>query len=231
MSASIPPSNPPSHIASSDPVLSKPTLEQGELADISIHTVHSTVRSEGAEPHEAMQPIPILVIFLFSALMFWGGLYIQRYSGNYRADIFDHNWMPTAAAQVVEKSFEPIIEGGKLFSRNCQQCHQHDGKGVHGVYPPLDGSEWVLGEQERIVKVLLFGMSGTITVAGQTITGNMPTVGHLKDRQIAAVLTYVRQAWSNKAEAVPEELVTKIRAETKRTKPWKPEELLAEHPF
>lgn len=221
----------PSDDASQDPIRSRPTLEQGELADASIHTVHSTVRSEGAEPHEAMRPIPILVIFLFSALMFWGGLYIQRYSGNYRADIFDHNWTPTSAAQAVEKPFDPLIEGAKLFSRNCQQCHQQTGKGVHGVYPPLDGSEWVQGVPERIVKVLLFGMSGTVTVAGETVTGNMPSVGHLKDRQIAAVLSYIRQAWSNKAEAVPEELVTKLRAETQRTKPWKPEELLAEHPF
>ena len=213
------------------PLASKTTLEQAQLNDTALHTVHSIVRSEGAEPQEAMRPIPVLIIFLFSALTFWGGIYIQRYSGNYRADIFDHNWTPTAAAQTAEKPFDPLVEGAKLFSRNCQQCHQQNGKGVHGVYPPLDGSEWVVGDPERIVKILLFGMSGTITVAGETVTGNMPSVGHLKDRQIAAVLTYIRQAWSNQAGEVPEDLVTKIRSETKRNKPWKPEELLAEHPF
>lgn len=216
--------------SSADPVPSKTTLEQAGLTDISLHTVHSTVRSEGAEPQEAMRPIPVLIIFLFSALMFWGGIYLQRYSGGYRADVFDHNWTPSAA-QRIEKPFDPLVEGAKIYSRNCQQCHQQDGRGVRGVYPTLDASEWVLGEPERIVKILLFGMSGTITVAGETVTGNMPAVGHLKDKQIAAVLTYIRQAWSNKGEAVPEDLVTKLRSETKRNKPWKPEELLAEHPF
>jgi mono/diheme cytochrome c family protein len=216
--------------SSADPVPSKTTLEQAKLNDISLHTVHSTVRTEGAEPQEAMRPIPVLIIFLFSALTFWGGIYLQRYSGGYRADVFDHNWTPSAA-QVIEKPFDPLVEGAKIYSRNCQQCHQQDGRGVRGVYPTLDASEWVLGEPERIVKILLFGMSGTITVAGETVTGNMPAVGHLKDKQIAAVLTYIRQAWSNKGDAVPEELVTQIRSETKRTKPWKPEELLAEHPF
>lgn len=226
-------SSPSNNTPPKGPVASKSTLEQAQLADASLHSMHgSQLHREQEEPSEGMAPVPVFLIFAFSALMFWGGIYIQRYSGGYQGTVCDHNWTPTSALAVSEKPFDPIVEGKKLFTRNCQQCHQSHGKGVPGVYPPLDGSEWAQGDPRRIGKLLLAGMSGTLTVHGEQFTGNMPSFNHWKDKQIAAVLTYVRQEWSNKAEPVPESLITELRESIKgRNKPWKPEELLAEHPF
>lgn len=206
----------------------KEKMEPGLLRDEGIHSIH---QREKQEPTELMAPVPMIIIFVFFVFGFWGGMYLSRYSGNFRADVYDPEWKPTAAIQA-EQAFDPIKQGTKLFARNCQQCHQKDGQGIPGVYPPLVGSEWVLGEDIRIVKLLLAGMSGTVTVKGQQFTGNMPNFAHWKDRDIAAVLTYVRQSWDNDAAPVAAELVTDTRVKmADRKKPWKPEELLAEHPF
>lgn len=206
------------------------TLEKSRYADESI--LHSSqLDREKLEPTEGLHPVPMTLIFIFSALMFWSGMYLNEYSGDFRSDVFTYQWNPAAATKE-EKAFEPIAEGRKLFAKNCTQCHQQDGQGIPGVYPPLVASEWVLGEKARIGKLLLAGMSGTVTVNGKQYTGQMPTFAHWKDRNIAAVLTYIRQEWGNDADEVPAELITQLREEVgNRSKPWKPEELLEQHPF
>lgn len=128
--------------------------------------------------------------------------------------------------------FDPLVQGKKLFSRTCQQCHQADGKGIPGVYPTLVGSDWLLNSEERPIKILIKGMSGPAVIEGVAFNGNMPPVGDWKDRDIAAVLTYVRQAWGNEGGAIAEELVVKVREEIKgQTKPWTPDQILTMHPL
>lgn len=226
------PHSEPETIHPADSPVSVDTLEKGRYKDATLQDIHTQLIQEPAEPTEAYSPIPLFLIFLFAGLMFWAGFYLDRYSGDFRSDIFDPNWKPgSAESQHIEPPFDPIKQGQKLFSRICQQCHQPTGLGIPGVYPPLAGSEWVLGKDERIIKVLLAGMNGPVTVEGHNYDGNMPSFGMWKDRDIAAVLTYIRQDWNNKAPEVLEATVTKIRSELKRTKPWKPEELLQEDPF
>ena len=109
-------------------------------------------------------------------------------------------------------------------------CIRDRGKGLPGVYPPLAGSEWVSGDPERLVKVILHGLTGPITVAGQKYgTGNavpMPAMGGLSDHQIAAVLSYIRKEFGQEAAAVSAEAVKKIRTGTSgRDKPWTADEL------
>lgn len=101
--------------------------------------------------------------------------------------------------------------------------------------PPLAGTTWVTGNEERLVKLVLNGMQGPLTVLGQKYGGQVPMTpfgGMLKDDEVAAVLTYVRNSFGNKASAVSPEKVKAVRAATKdKTGFYSPEELLQQHPL
>lgn len=205
--------------------------DEGHFDDDLIQSVHAQLMRENSEPSEHMRPLPVITVFLIGALLFWGGYYIGEYSADFRGDIFDETWGGDGAIQE-EVAFDPLSRGAKLFARQCQQCHQADGMGLPGVYPPINGSPWLLNSEERPVKILLKGLAGKVSVLGKDYDGNMPAIADWKDRDIAAVLTFVRQNWSNQAGPISEELVTKVREEIKdRTKPWTEAEILAEDPL
>jgi mono/diheme cytochrome c family protein len=121
--------------------------------------------------------------------------------------------------------------GQDLYEMACLPCHQPEGKGLLGVYPPLAGSEWVRGDSSRLIKILLHGLGGPITVAGQSFGVRpdaiaMPSLSGLTDEQIADVLTYVRNDFGEKAGDVSAEQVKKMRsANPNRETPWRVEEL------
>jgi mono/diheme cytochrome c family protein len=209
---------------------SRPTLERAAYLDETMQDVHSQLMREKEEPREGFSPVPIFFIFLFGALMFWGGIYIAKFSGGFRSDVFDPDWMPTKTTEAVV-AFDPLKQGKKLYAKTCQQCHQADGKGIPGVYPHLVQSSWVLGREDRLAHLLILGMSGPLEVDGQHFNGNMPPVGMWKDRDIAAVLTYIRQEWGNVAPAVSEDAVVAARKDIgKRSSPWNPAEILKAFP-
>jgi mono/diheme cytochrome c family protein len=118
-------------------------------------------------------------------------------------------------------------DGKQVYSTTCAACHQAAGEGVEGTYPPLAGSEWVNGDDAKVVRIVLNGVSGPLEVAGETYSGMMPAWGPvLKDDDIAAVLTYVRSSWGNKAQPITAATVAKIRAATaSRSTPWTAAEL------
>jgi mono/diheme cytochrome c family protein len=118
--------------------------------------------------------------------------------------------------------------GKAVYAMACLQCHQATGMGTPGMFPPLAGSEWVTTEgHQRMIRIVLNGLAGPIDVAGAQYNNVMvPWRDTLKDDQIAAVLTYVRSEWGNKADAVTPEEVAKVREATKdRSTPWTAEEL------
>ena len=89
-------------------------------------------------------------------------------------------------------------DGRDIFSQQCIACHQPNGKGVPGSFPPLVGNRDLFLARDFLPRVVLFGMSGKIEVLGQTIDGAMPPLGDLlKDDEIAAVVNYVRGAFGN----------------------------------
>jgi mono/diheme cytochrome c family protein len=89
-------------------------------------------------------------------------------------------------------------DGREIFSQQCIACHQPDGKGVPGNFPPLAGNPDLFLARDFPPRVVLFGMSGKIKVLGQEIDGAMPPLGEvLKDDEIAAVINYVRGAFGN----------------------------------
>lgn len=124
-----------------------------------------------------------------------------------------------------------------LKEGSCVTCHQKDGQGLKPAFPPLAGSEWVSQSDSHLVKIVLDGLNGPITVRGVEYgpdKGSPPMPGYrslLKDREVAAVITYVRNAFGNRGPAVSPETVTKIRAATQnRTGFWTAEELRRDKP-
>ena len=118
-------------------------------------------------------------------------------------------------------------DGAKIYSTTCASCHQATGDGVEGSYPPLAGSEWVSGSEGRVVRILLHGLTGQVEVAGETYSGLMPPWGGtLNDAELAAVASYVRANFGNKAAPITAATVARVRAATAaRTTPWTAAEL------
>ena len=131
---------------------------------------------------------------------------------------------------------DPVVqlrsEGRDLFNARCIVCHQLDGRGLPGAYPPLAGSPWLLDadSKERATKIVLYGLAGHIEIHGLRFDGDMPNF-NLTDRQIAGALTYVRSSWSNSAPPVDEAFVAAIRAKCGVRGPWTPYEIQAQHPL
>jgi mono/diheme cytochrome c family protein len=195
--------------------------------DVDIQQMHAPILREQGEPREGFEPIPPAWTIVFGLLVFACGYYLAMYSGDFRGDVFNENRGEASASQPA-KPVDPAVLGQRLFNGKCVACHQPDGKGRPGQFPPLAQSEWLLGPPEIPVLILLLGLQGDVTVAGQHFNGNMPAFGgQLKDEQIAAVLTHVRQEWGNHADPIPVELVTRLRQSEQRKQPWTAEALKA----
>jgi mono/diheme cytochrome c family protein len=115
---------------------------------------------------------------------------------------------------------EQFLRGVEVFLKDghCGTCHQKDGNGLPAAqFPPLAGSEWVLGDEERLIKLTLHGLIGPIEVKGVKYPGVVPMTPFkmLSDDEIADVLTFVRNAFGNKAAPVTRDAVSKVRAATK----------------
>jgi len=122
---------------------------------------------------------------------------------------------PVAVKEIVRKNKpDPAVHerGLAIYSMTCIACHGPDGKGVAGAFPPLDGSPFVTGDPSVPARVVMLGLQGPIEVAGQKYESIMPPLADLKDDQVADVVTYVRQSWSNDAPAVTADMVKQVRA-------------------
>ncbi|MFC5412864.1 PVC-type heme-binding CxxCH protein [Larkinella bovis] len=128
--------------------------------------------------------------------------------------------------------------GKEIYGKEgyCVTCHQADGKGLAASgFPPLNGTKWVTGNEERLIKIVLKGLLGPIEVAGKNYPGQVPMTpfaGLLNDNELAAVLTYVRNSFGNQASAITPEQVKKVRAATESKKDfYSPDQLLKAHPM
>jgi mono/diheme cytochrome c family protein len=97
----------------------------------------------------------------------------------------------------------PAMDGKAEFERQCSACHQAEGQGVPGAFPPLAGNPDLFRDRLFPVHVVLNGLQGALTVKGQKYSGVMPPFDHLSDAEIAAAVNYVRGAWGN-AELRPQ---------------------------
>ncbi len=110
------------------------------------------------------------------------------------------------------------LEGSILYRTYCAVCHQRNGKGDNNRFPPLAGSDWVTGEVERLINVVLNGYQGEIKVNGKAYNGLMPKNSHLDDHAIASILTFIRKNFKNKAAAVSALQVGKVRTASRNRK-------------
>ena len=107
---------------------------------------------------------------------------------------------------------DQIKAGQALFAGTCSVCHQADGKGMAGVFPPLAKSDFLAGDIKRAIDVVLRGLSGKVTVNGADYNSVMPPMNQLNDDEVANILTYVINSWGNPGGTVSKEDVKKQRA-------------------
>ena len=109
--------------------------------------------------------------------------------------------------------------GKSIYQINCVGCHAENGEGLVPIAPPLAGSNWVVGPKERLVLIALHGLKGPVTVNGriykepevQPVMPGFKNNPEFTDEKLAALLTYIRNAWNNKADAVEASEVGAIR--------------------
>ena len=196
-------------------------MDYGENQEV--QQVHAAIQREKREPRVGLEPLSIWLIGIYGLAILFGGAYLGRYAGNFSGDSLDYSLTPAAAkagpggdagaAQAVVMT--PFERGKKIYSANCATCHQANGAGVAGQYPPLAGSEWVTGSTKRLGMILLKGAEGPMTVKGQLYGSAVmqPWEKTLTDAKIADVLTYIRQEWGNNAGPVAPEGIAALRKE------------------
>ena len=197
-------------------------------------SIPAPVLRENPEPTSSNAPIPLALTSIFFVIIFIAGIYLALNSGGFRSDVFSPklvSWSGGGAGGVAAP-VDPKVVGKRIFTQNCVVCHQTSGLGMPGQFPPLVGSEWVVGgdwvADNHLVSILLHGMQGAVQVKGVTYNNAMPPWKQLKDDQIAAVLTYIRSEWGNAAAPISPEYVKSMRDKTTaRTEPWSQKELKA----
>jgi mono/diheme cytochrome c family protein len=107
-----------------------------------------------------------------------------------------------AAAKGMKGAAVAVVSGNgaKVFVTNCSSCHQANGKGQPGVFPPLAGNALVVGPSDKVIHIVKDGLSGKVMVGTATYNGQMPAwKGTLTDADIADVINYIRSSWGNHA--------------------------------
>ena len=120
----------------------------------------------------------------------------------------------TVAANVFAAEPARMQRGQELYVRNCFACHQLDGAGVPGVFPPLAKADYLLADIERGIRVVCEGLSGNIEVNGQKYSGVMPPIV-LDDADVADVFTYILNSWGNPGGDVSAETVARVRSRSR----------------
>lgn len=210
-----------------------PRVEQAGASDESLQAAHEKLLGRKPDDGAHYKMLPLVLLFVFSGLIFYAGTYLNHYSARYDATVFDENGHSTKGVTVIAK-VDPMVLGKKNFELVCATCHQVTGLGVPGVYPPLAESEWVNGSEERVIRIVLHGLKGPVSVKGTVYSAAaMPVFGKVagsgynwSDDKIAAVLTYVRASFGNKSPAITPEQVAAIHAKEGDRKEWSAEELL-----
>lgn len=186
---------------------------------------------EGPEPTAGNTAVPVLLIALLGLLVYLADINLSNRGGEFDPRVY------YPFANVAEVSYaHPQSEADKLrrvgkqyYALYCEVCHQGNGRGLAGQFPPLAGSEWVQGEgPNRVVRIVLNAVAGPIDVSGTHFdsTAMPPWKPTLSDEQIASILTYVRTEWGNKSAPVTPAQVKKIRnLEKDRETPWSADEL------
>jgi mono/diheme cytochrome c family protein len=167
-----------------------------------------------------------MIAGMIAALCFCGGYFVGFYSGHSTVAPIDSGAVTALPAQLPT---DPHELGRVLYGSLCIACHQGNGLGVARQVPPLAGSEWVLGSDARLKRILLGGVNGPMHVGTNVFNNVMVPMGdRWDDAKIAAVLSFIRTQWGNTGAAISPESVAATRARTASRFPlWNEQDLLA----
>jgi len=197
-------------------------VDYRETADLT--SVHAAVQREHSVGTPGTVPMPLWLMALCGIAIFWAG---TSFSGGFGSAYFasdNYTTHPGAESSAfggggggaaAAEAGPSVAELGKsYFSANCVQCHQSNGAGMPGVYPPLAGSEYVNGGSWRLGMILLKGLQGPVTVEGHLFNGAMPSWEKtLTDKKISAILTYVRSDFGNHGGEITPDQIADARKE------------------
>ena len=196
----------------------KKSLEDSNVMnDDDMVEVHSELNREKHPPTQGFLIAPLIFVFMFGCLIFVCSIQLAHSTNGFEihppqeiVELSDEE----RESQRLERKYD---SGKKIFSLRCASCHQSNGLGIATQYPPLAGSEWVSANPALITKIILKGLKGEITVKGEkygtSAAVNMAAVP-IDDREIANVVTYVRQAWGNDYGEMTTDEVATIRSDT-----------------
>ena len=191
--------------------------QQGPMTDEALLATHEKMLGKQPDEKARYRLLPLGLLFFFSGLIFFGGTYLGRYSGHFHPQVYNENApAPKAGAVAAAPAADPLVVGKAVYGAVCAACHQPTGLGLPPAFPPLAGSEWVAGSEERIIRIALYGLQGPIKVKGTDYIGAMPAVGpgsgfNLSADKVAAVLTYVRKEWGGIDTPITAAKVAEIR--------------------
>lgn len=159
-----------------------------------------------------------------------GSLGIMKVEGSENKEIYsgktaDNVYLPEGGAiqkvvdsekvSVATNLADQIKLGKNIYQQNCAACHQPDGKGIPGAFPPLANSDYFNADWKRAIDIVKNGKSGSITVNGSVYNGVMPAMG-LSDADIANVLTYVSNSWGNNKKTFSKTEVSKVPVKSEK---------------
>jgi len=207
-----------------------PGPDRSPLSDDALQAGHEKIIGKQPDEKGQYRLLPLNLLFLFSGLIFVGGTYFGRFSGHFHPKVFNEYGQPPKAGAVAAVAVDPLVLGKNVYVQVCAACHQPTGLGLPPAFPPLAGSEWVSGSEERLIRIVLHGLQGPIKVKGVEYVGAMPAAGpgsgyNLSPEKVAAVLTYVRKEWGGIETPVAAAKVAEVRGKEGNRQPWTAAEL------
>jgi len=187
------------------------------MSDEEMVESHTELNNTKHPPTKGFLFAPLIFVFMFGCLIFVCSIQLAHSTNKFALHPESKKPDLTAEEKEIIRLERKIESGQKIFIARCASCHQANGLGIAGQFPPLAESKWATSDPGLISKIIINGLKGEIVVKGQTYGSNpgqnMVAVP-IDDLEIANVVTYVRQAWGNEASEVSEEEVSGFRAES-----------------
>jgi mono/diheme cytochrome c family protein len=204
------------------------------MKDVELVDEHVRLNKIKHEPTKGFLQAPLIFVFVFGCLIFVCSIQLAHTTNDFQLHPPKEIVELTPEEKEALRLERKISSGEKVFAVRCASCHQANGLGIAGQYPPLDGSNWVTSDPGIITNIILKGLKGEIVVKGETYgtsaAVNMAAVA-ISDREIANVVTYVRQAWGNNAEEIFEDEVASIRSDSaEQQDQWTGDQIISMYP-
>ena len=199
--------------------------------------LHSAVKREKEDLAPESQPAPLWAMFVLMLVAIFAGAQVGgpmtggfnfNVSNPFASAIGGDPRPGGAGAGAALDPFALAMKKGASGYSVCGGCHQGNGGGLPGQFPPLAKSEYVVGGTERLIRIVQHGLTGPVTVNGQgfnTPGGMQPFGAAMSSQDLANVLTFIRNSWGNEASMITKEMVQKVRDEEKRASQWTAAEL------